>query len=603
LKAFNPSSSDSFGWSVSLHNDTLVVGAPGEASIATGVNGDQLNDSGPDSGAVYIYRYGSMGWLQEAYLKPNLVDFSGGFGASISLHDATLAVGASGATVNGANGPVRGGAVYVFENRGSEWMQTDVVVATNPDVSDAFGFAVALSENFLVVGAYNEESDVVGLNGIDDNNNTSDAGGAYLFARLEKSWVHHAFLKSAKPAKFNEFGRTVAIEDNTVLVSSFLEGSAGGLNTGLVYALEAESSLVADLTVITDESGNTVNLSLNAGMDHANWHYNLYGSASGIVPGVPLAGGSVLPLNVDSYLLVTRTMPFDPQFIDFSGELKEMGSASAQLNFPLPAFPSLSGMALNHAYVAFDPHSSDVFVSNTVRLQLPAFDFSNLAPVCKIRVLSTSFNAGVPLAFTGSDSYDPDRTIVGYRWDWGDGSSTSTTGISTPIHTYSSAGEYPLALTVTDDIGTKTTCTIRLNVTMQHRLVGHADCELVESKNSAEIQLSERFSGMRSFDQRAGLAGARLVHGSVVFIKIVELVELVGGSSILIPNEFGRICERYAVRLMISDIRGALATTDRPTLDFRDQIHGALLLGDQVSVMGSAWPWGERSPAGSVPVH
>jgi PKD repeat protein len=51
-------------------------------------------------------------------------------------------------------------------------------------------------------------------------------------------------------------------------------------------------------------------------------------------------------------------------------------------------------------------------------------------------------------AFDGSLSSDPDGTITSYAWDFGDGG--TGTG-ATPSHTYTTAGTYPVTLTVTDD--------------------------------------------------------------------------------------------------------------------------------------------------------
>ncbi len=54
LKASNTETDDNFGWSAALDNDVLVVGARGEDSNATGVNGEQSDNSAVTSGAVYI---------------------------------------------------------------------------------------------------------------------------------------------------------------------------------------------------------------------------------------------------------------------------------------------------------------------------------------------------------------------------------------------------------------------------------------------------------------------------------------------------------------------------------------------------------------------
>jgi PKD repeat protein len=62
----------------------------------------------------------------------------------------------------------------------------------------------------------------------------------------------------------------------------------------------------------------------------------------------------------------------------------------------------------------------------------------------------TSSASGLAVAFDGSASADPDGTIAGHAWSFGDG--TSGTG-ATPSHTYAAAGTYTVTLTVTDDDG------------------------------------------------------------------------------------------------------------------------------------------------------
>jgi hypothetical protein len=56
LKASNAASRDEFGASVAVDGDTMAVGAVFEESAATGVNGDQSDNSGPDSGAAYVFQ-------------------------------------------------------------------------------------------------------------------------------------------------------------------------------------------------------------------------------------------------------------------------------------------------------------------------------------------------------------------------------------------------------------------------------------------------------------------------------------------------------------------------------------------------------------------
>ena len=128
IKASNTDANDNFGYSISLSADgnSLAVSATGEASSATGINGDQSNDSGAeDSGAAYIFtRSADNTWSQQAYIKASNTGNIDRFGHSISLSadGNTLAVGASWESSNakGINGDQSNndakdaGAVYLY---------------------------------------------------------------------------------------------------------------------------------------------------------------------------------------------------------------------------------------------------------------------------------------------------------------------------------------------------------------------------------------------------------------------------------------------------------------------------------------------------------
>jgi PKD repeat protein len=63
--------------------------------------------------------------------------------------------------------------------------------------------------------------------------------------------------------------------------------------------------------------------------------------------------------------------------------------------------------------------------------------------------------AGAAVTFDGGGSSDPDGSITGYSWSFGDGK-TSAAGPTTP-HTYSAPGTHTVTLTVTDSSGLQST--------------------------------------------------------------------------------------------------------------------------------------------------
>jgi hypothetical protein len=197
LKAANAGSHDLFGRALALSADGMVlaVGAEGEASNATGVNGNSGNDAALDAGAAYVFVHSGTTWTQQAYIKADNTDAGDEFGAAIALSadGATLAVGAhneDGATA-GLNlrdnvSATNAGAVYVFASSAGTWTQQAYVKAWNSGAQDNFGYALALSGDgrTLAVGAIGEDSTRVGtVRSVPDNDDdsASNAGAVYLY--------------------------------------------------------------------------------------------------------------------------------------------------------------------------------------------------------------------------------------------------------------------------------------------------------------------------------------------------------------------------------------------------------------------------------------
>ena len=88
------SSGDLFGRSVAVSGNTLVVGASLEDSNATGVNGNQSDNSAQSSGAAYIFVRNGATWSQQAYLKASNADAYDSFGYSVAISGDTVVVGA-----------------------------------------------------------------------------------------------------------------------------------------------------------------------------------------------------------------------------------------------------------------------------------------------------------------------------------------------------------------------------------------------------------------------------------------------------------------------------------------------------------------------------
>ena len=240
VKASNPGINDHFGSSVALSRDgnTMAVAAHWEASGATGINGNQNDDSVPQAGAVYVFTRTGTNWTQQAYLKAsntgNAAQGDGdqfGFSLALSGDGNTIAVGAitedSGARqINGNQNDdmaQSAGAVYVFSRTGTMWAQQAYVKSANQDGGDLLGFSVALSfdGNTLAAAAFNESGSGRGIN-LPDDNKSQGSGALYVFARQNGAWSQEAYIKASRGETSDGFGfaTSISADGNTIAIGS-----------------------------------------------------------------------------------------------------------------------------------------------------------------------------------------------------------------------------------------------------------------------------------------------------------------------------------------------------------------------------------------------
>lgn len=306
LKASNIDFGDSFGERIAISGDgnTLVVGAPFEGSDSAT---DQTNNSAFNSGAAYVFTRNGSDWIQQAYLKAPNIGGSDRFGFSVAINanGTTIAVGAILEDSNSASDPsdnntFNSGAVYIYTYDGTAWGFESYLKASDIDSNDQFGYSVSLdaSGNRLAVGVLYEDSDgnppddlVAGNEGgtmetfdvpepSAPNNNLSNSGAVYVFARTGTTWAEQAFLKASNPGANDQFGQNVVFSDdgNTLAVGTTNEDSNSisdpsnndASNSGAVYiftydgsAWTEEAYLKPDIIGSDDNFGNSIALSVD----------------------------------------------------------------------------------------------------------------------------------------------------------------------------------------------------------------------------------------------------------------------------------------------------------------------------------------------------
>lgn len=227
LKASNPDDIDTFGTSVAISGNTIVVGAQGEDSNAIGSNGNQSDNSVAQAGAAYVFVRSGTTWTQQAYLKSSTAGFNN-FGNSVAIDGNTIAIGAEGedsasAGINGSEtgtGAPSSGAVYVFTRSGTTWSQQAYIKSSNSQSGDQFGNSVALNNDTLAVGAVGEDSAATGIGGNQGDNSASGSGAVYVFIRSGSTWTQQAYVKASNSTANSSFGGSLSLDSNTLAVGT-----------------------------------------------------------------------------------------------------------------------------------------------------------------------------------------------------------------------------------------------------------------------------------------------------------------------------------------------------------------------------------------------
>jgi len=190
------------------------------------------NASGTDSlskaGSAYIFAQSTDTWVlqQKIVASDRAADDLFGMSVAISGNYAIIGAYQEDEDASGANTLINAGAAYIFYNNGSSWSQQQKLVAADRYVYRYFGNSVAISGNYAIVGTEREDKDANGENSI------TQAGAAYIFYNNGLTWIQQQKVVAFDRASYDEFGVSVAISDGYAIVGAANESEdANGENT------------------------------------------------------------------------------------------------------------------------------------------------------------------------------------------------------------------------------------------------------------------------------------------------------------------------------------------------------------------------------------
>ncbi|MBT7144865.1 MAG: hypothetical protein HN894_16195, partial [Bacteroidetes bacterium] len=271
IVASDRAASDNFGRSVSISGDFAIVGACYEDEDASGGN------TMSTAGSAYIFKTSDGGetWTETEKIVASDRAAYDYFGQSVSISGDYAIVGANeeDEDATGGNYQSKAGSAYIFKTSdgGATWTETEKIVASDRAANDNFGYSVAISGDYAIVGAFAEDEDATG------GNTMSSSGSAYIFKTSDggATWTETEKIVASDRATSDNFGRSVSISGAYAIVSAYVEDEdvAGG-NTmdgaGSAYIFKISSSgetwtetrkIVASDRAANDNFGRSVSIS------------------------------------------------------------------------------------------------------------------------------------------------------------------------------------------------------------------------------------------------------------------------------------------------------------------------------------------------------
>lgn len=253
-----------------------------------------------DTGVVYIYSYKDLNWQMTQKLVAHDSKRRDFFGASVSIHDIQLVVGAYNVDDNGSSA----GAAYIFEKKDDKWVETAKLLASDGSQSDYFGHSVGIDNDIVVVGAY--KADSFG----------SDTGGAYVFEKQGDNWRETGKLLPESLDRYDYYGYATAISNNNIIVGAYGDDSRGTC-AGAAYVFEKKENhwklinkLMPDAAKTNDYSGFSVDISDK---------YAVMGAYKVDIKGTNTGAAYVFEKKNDMWLEIKSLYPWSAKGYDYFG--------------------------------------------------------------------------------------------------------------------------------------------------------------------------------------------------------------------------------------------------------------------------------------------
>jgi hypothetical protein len=254
LVASDESIDNAFGFSMSISDDTLLIGASRD------------NSDGIKSGSAYIFNYDGSSWSETTKLSASGRAVDDYFGSSVGILNNVALIGAYGDDDNGSNS----GAVYYFELINGNWLQKSKIVSSDSSELDHFGISLSLTDNRALISASLGYKGAAYIFDLDNNGDwqetsklrpsifglaptygysvdldgdraivgdTKSSGFAYVFELRNDNWIRTHRINLHDSLHEDYFAGKVSISNNQVLIGA-VNDDERGTDSGVAHVFK-----------------------------------------------------------------------------------------------------------------------------------------------------------------------------------------------------------------------------------------------------------------------------------------------------------------------------------------------------------------------------